>query len=511
MDRRHFLSLSAATFALTACGGGSSSKTNTQPPIAPPPADTGAISTEQWQTFKDALQGDLVLPSDTSAYRNARVVFNTRFDHILPQAIVKCNSEQDVVSALSFIREHSLAVTPRCGSHGYAGYSTTTGVIIDVTPLNSITIEPGTVTIGAGARLADVYDQLTAQGVAIPLGSCLSVGISGLTLGGGVGVVDRAYGLTCDNLISAKVVTANGDILTCSQSQHSDLFWALQGGGGGNFGVVTEFTFNTHETKDISVFEAYYPFNDFTEVISQWQLLSQAWPNEIWCQIIPDWTSGTPTLYIRAFCVNSQAAASVYWDDFINSINANVLSNTVTTDTYRNIMMGTCSETVAVCHLSSQFEQGRMPRSAFAASSDYFDQLLPETAFETLKTFIETSIENNNYGMLIINTMGGAIDNVSTTDTAFVHRNTLFSVEYYAPLNTAVSNDKIDATQKWANSFREVMAPWSTGGAYVNYIDPLITDWEYAYYGENYPKLQAVKAQYDNEQVFRLPQGVQSA
>lgn len=509
MDRRRFLSLSAISLAVTACGGGSSNSPSNNTII--PPTDTGNISNTQWQALENSLNGDLIRPSDSPAYGSARLVFNTRFDHILPQAIVKCQNEQDVISTLAFIRENNLAVTPRCGSHGYAGYSTSTGIVIDVTPINHITIAQDTTTIGAGARLVDVYDQLTAQGVAIPLGSCLSVGISGLTLGGGIGVVDRAYGLTCDNLVSAKMVTADGELITCNESQHSDLFWALRGGGGGNFGVVTEFTFNTHETHDISVFEAYYNFDDFIEVMSQWQLLSQAWPNEMWCQIIPDWTRGSPTLYIRAFCVNTQTEASIYWDDFIASINVSPSVNRVTTDTYRNIMMGTCSETVAACHLSTQFENGQMPRSAFAASSDYFSQLLPETALATLKTFIENSLQDRNYGMLIINTMGGVIDNIAATDTAFIHRNTLFSVEYYAPLNTSATNEKIDQTQVWQNSFRGLMAPWSTGGAYVNYIDPLITDWQNAYYGDNYTKLQAVKSQYDNNQIFNLPQGVAPA
>ena len=492
MDRRRFLSLSAISLAVTACGGGGSSSSpikNTPAPIVPPVASN--ISDDQWQALKSSLNGELILADNSTTYHDARLGFNTRFDHILPEAIVKCESEQDVISTLSFVRDNSLAVTPRCGSHSYAGYSNTTGIVIDVTPLSNITVEQGTATIGAGARLVDVYDQLTAQGVAIPIGSCLSVGIAGLTLGGGIGVVDRAYGLTCDNLLSAKMVTADGELITCSESQHSDLFWALRGGGGGNFGVVTEFTFKTHTTRDISVFEAYYNFDDFVEVMSQWQLLSQAWPNDMWCQIIPDWTRGSPTIYIRAFCLNSQEEATVYWDDFIASINATPTSNRVTTDTYRNVMMGTCSETVAACHLSNQFESGRMSRSAFGASSDYFDQLLPEVALTTLKSFIENSVQDNNYGMLIINTMGGVIDNFSSTDTAFVHRNALFSVEYYAPLNNSVSNSRIDETQAWQNSFRGVMSPWTTGGAYVNYIDPLIVDWQYAYYGDNYTKLQA--------------------
>jgi len=508
MDRRQFLNLSAVSLLVTACADDSKSKssplTNSTPPV------TSNISNSQWQSLANNLSGDLILPND-SAYQNARLVFNTRFDHVYPQAIVRCASEQDIIDTINFIKEHDLTVTPRCGGHGYAGYSTTEGLVIDVTPLDSIIVKNSTVTIGAGARLVDVYDQLTNLGVCIPIGSCLSVGVSGLTLGGGVGVVDRAYGLTCDNLLSADVVTASGEMLTCSENEHQDLFWAIKGGGGGNFGVVSSFTFKTHPTTNISVFEATYHFDNFVEVMMLWQTLSQNWPNDMWCQVIPDWTSGTPSIYIRAFCLNSVNEAKFYWDDFHTSISVEPTQNKHTTDSYRNIMMGNCSDTVAACHLSTQFENGRMQRSAFAASSDFFNQLLPEQAYETLKIFIENSVNNNDFGMIIINTMGGAIDDFSPTDTAFWHRNTLFSAEYYAPLRNSVTNVEIDQTQAWQNSFREVMAPWSTGGAYVNYIDPLIENWQHAYYGDNYLQLQQVKLTYDPDRVFNMPQGVEPA
>jgi FAD/FMN-containing dehydrogenase len=509
MDRRRFLSLSAASLAITACGGGS---TETSPPLPtiPTPPVSSNIADSDWQQLADKLTGDLIRPTNGKDYENSRLVFNTRFDHIYPQAIVLCQNDSDVISALAFVKEHNMQVTPRCGGHGYAGYSTTEGLVIDVTPINTITLDNDKVTIGAGARLVDVYDQLTTQGVCIPLGSCLSVGISGLTLGGGIGVVDRAYGLTCDNLLSAEIITAQGDKLQCNHTDNSDLFWALRGGGGGNFGVVTSFTFKTHATRDISVFEAYYSFDDFDEVMAQWQTLTQYWPNEMWGQITPNWiNSNSPSLYIRAFCLNTQAEATPYWEDFINSINAVAQSNKVSTDSYRNIMLGTCSETIAACHISSQFPEGKMSRSAFASSSDYFDEIVPPIGIATLKSFIKDSISNKNRGMIIINTMAGAINSIEPSDTAFVHRKAIFSTEYYTYLPINSSDESIDKAQAWENSFREIMKPWSSGGAYVNYIDPLIEDWQYAYYGDNYARLRDIKLKYDPNKLFNMPQGIE--
>jgi len=512
MDRRRFLGLSAFSIAFSGCGGGSSNN-NSVSTLVPEPIIpvTSSIAESEWLQLSENLTGKLTLPKEGNVYEKARLVFNTRFDHIYPEAIVHCADEADIITALTFVQSNNLHVTSRCGGHGYTGNSTTTGVVLDLTSLNTITIAEDTVTVGGGARLVDIYDQLTAQGVAIPIGSCLSVGISGLTLGGGIGVVDRAYGLTCDNLLSVDVITADGTKVTCSATQEPELFWALRGGGGGNFGIVSNFTFKTHATKDITVFEAYYSFNDFETVMAQWQTLSQTWPNEMWAQVIPNWINGATRVYIRAFCLNTVTEATQHWQLFIDSISATPNSNSVSTNTYRNVMLGTCENSIAACHLSSQFPEGTMPRSAFAASSDFFHQTIPPIGIQTLKTFIEESKADGNLGMIILNTMGGAIDELSQSDTAFIHRNALFSAEYYTYLSTNASNETIDETQKWQNSFRGVMAPWSSGGAYVNYLDAYIEDWQQAYYGDNYTKLAEVKRQYDPSGIFTMPQGIEPA
>nr|WP_207231567.1 MULTISPECIES: FAD-dependent oxidoreductase [unclassified Duganella] len=155
------------------------------------------------------------------------------FDSIKPAAIVKCSSVEDIRNSLAFVRNNKLAVTPRCGGHSWAGTSTTTGVVLNVTNMNAIQVNAdGSAKIGAGARLAEVYDTLIGHGVCIPSGTCLTVGIAGITLGGGIGILDRQYGLTCDNLLAAEVLTADGRLLSCDASHEPDLFWALRSGGG---------------------------------------------------------------------------------------------------------------------------------------------------------------------------------------------------------------------------------------------------------------------------------------
>lgn len=465
MNRRQFMGFSAASFFLTACGGSESSSQSTPPlqtkPPAVPPVES-MLSTEQWQALENNLTGRLILPTNTEHYSNARLVFNVRYDHIYPQAIVHCATEQDVMTALAFVKEHNMHVTSRSGSHGYTGNSTSEGLVIDVTPLNTITLNDGTARIGAGARLTDIYDQLTAQGVAVPLGSCLSVGIAGL----------------------------------------------VQGGGGGNFGVATAFTFKTHPTSDITVFEANFAFDDFEEVMANWQTLAQTWPDEMWGQCLPDWTSTIARVNVRAFCLNTQEVASVYWQGFLNRTNAIPTSSHVNTNSYRDVMLGNCSTSITSCHIATQFSGGRMPRGAFAASSDFFEKPIPPAGTAALKAFIEQSISSGNRGMIILNLMGGQIANIEATDSAFNHRNAQISAEYYTALSPSASNDRIDSTQQWQNSFRQLMSPWSTGGAYVNYLDPLISNWQHAYYGDNYLKLQQVKQHYDPQWLCKLPQGI---
>src|SRR5690606_9756418 len=154
-----------------------------------------------------------------------------------------CKTPQDVRECIDFARLSKTPIHMRSGGHSYAGWSTGPGLVIDVSRMNQVRVDAGSTiaTIGAGAKLIDVYDGLAAQGRTLPGGSCPTVGIAGLTLGGGISMLGRAYGMTCDNLLEAEIVTANGKILTCDAKRHPDLFWACRGGGGGNFGIATSF------------------------------------------------------------------------------------------------------------------------------------------------------------------------------------------------------------------------------------------------------------------------------
>jgi FAD/FMN-containing dehydrogenase len=540
MDRRRFLGVTGAgvVTALTGCGGGgggSTPSTASAPAstsvaaaasgdTATPPATTGGTTqpnntvsppTEaDWRALAAGMQGTLVMP-DSAGYEQARVPFNSRFDAVRAQAVARCANPDDVSEVLAFVKRFGLPVAPRGGGHSYGGYSTGTGVVIDVGPMNAISAGSGSATVGAGARLVDVYDQLTAQGVCIPSGTCPSVGIAGITQGGGIGIVDRSFGLTCDRLLSAQIVTADGRQLTVDANREPDLFWALRGGGGGNFGVVTSFTFQTHQTGDMTEFLASYRFVDAARVLTAWQNWSQTLPDRIWATlafVFDDQPGNDITFYVAGVCVGGLSNLEPYWSNFLNSVGLQPENSMVQTRTYRAQALGDCGGlSVSQCHLPGQTADAAMKREAMAGSSDYFNALIPADGIQAMLQAIRNRHAAGKSGCVLFHLLGGAGGRVASSATAYVHRSALFNVQYYAyyPLGTAAG--MLDDAAGWANGMRGVMQAWSTGGAYQNYIDPLITNWKPAYYGANYARLASVKGRYDPTAVFRFAQGITAA
>src|SRR3954453_18078006 len=168
-----------------------------------------------------------------------------RFAHITPAVTRRCASADEVADAIAEARDRGLEIAVRSGGHCFAGRSSTTGLLIDVEPIDDVELDGHVATIGAGARLGTIYDALAAHGRAIAGGCGPEVGIAGLALGGGLGILGRRYGLTCDQIVAAEVVLADGRVVRCSDTEHPDLFWALRGSGGGQFGVVTRLTLRT--------------------------------------------------------------------------------------------------------------------------------------------------------------------------------------------------------------------------------------------------------------------------
>jgi FAD/FMN-containing dehydrogenase len=234
----------------------------------------------EWRALGDRLTGEVLRPN-TPAYEAARPPQIKRFRAISPQGIVRCATAADVAEAIAFARRHDVATATRSGGHCFAGHSSTDGLLIDVSLMNRMSLEGDTLTVGAGTRLGDLYRTLAGHGRAIPGGCGPTVGVSGLTLGGGFGILGRAHGLLCDSLTGASVVLADGRALECDADREADLFWALRGGGPDPPGVVTTLRFTTVPAPRCTMVDVAWNFEHAAAVLGAWQQWSPDAPEAL--------------------------------------------------------------------------------------------------------------------------------------------------------------------------------------------------------------------------------------
>src|SRR5918992_1830028 len=207
------------------------------------------LSKRAARALRSAVRGPVLLPR-TPGYDARRLVYNTRFDGLRPDAVVLPLDTRDVQAVVRWADRFDIRLVPRSGGHSYGGYSTAEkGVVVDLRRLRGVRVADGRATVGPATQLIDVYARLARRGLLVPAGSCPSVGIGGLALGGGHGLSGRRFGLTSDNLVAATIVTADGRARRVDEDTNEDLYWACRGGGGGNFGIVTSLTFRAHRSR----------------------------------------------------------------------------------------------------------------------------------------------------------------------------------------------------------------------------------------------------------------------
>jgi FAD/FMN-containing dehydrogenase len=358
-------------------------------------------------------------------------VFNPRFDHVLPDAVARPLDTLDVRSAIRYTVAHDIAVRARSGGHSYAGYSTLShGAVLDLRKLNAITVEKtaGTATVGAGAQLIDINAELDKTGVTLPAGSCPSVGISGVTLGGGFGLEGRNFGLTCDSLIAAEIVTADGQLRTVTEQSDADLLWALKGGGGGNFGVVTEFTFEVHPVPATAAyFEVSWPWSSADEAIAAWQ----SWaPHAIDAvtSILHLNSGAAPTIEANGQYLGPSADVPGLLRALLAVPGATLHTNVELPYLSLQLLLAGCEKLgVAACHTVGAGPAGTLARETFNAKSDYVATPLPSAG----RAAMIAATEASGAGALLCDAYGGAVNRIAPTATAFVHRDPLFCIQYY--------------------------------------------------------------------------------
>ncbi|MBV9448491.1 MAG: FAD-binding oxidoreductase [Streptosporangiaceae bacterium] len=508
--RRAFLTAAAAgggAALMAACGGGTARAVAARVTSGPGASDWAALARD--------LSGPLVRPGQ-GGYAVAKRLFDPRFDSINPAGVAYCRSGHDVATCLAFVRKFGIPVAARSGGHSYAGWSSTRGLIVDVSRMAGVTVSGSTATVGAGTKLVDLYNGLAAHGRGIPGGSCPTVGVAGLTLGGGIGVVARAYGLTCDNVESLQIVTADGRIQNANSGTNSDLYWACRGGGGGNFGVVTSFTFRTHAVGDIVLFFLNWPWSQAERVISAWQSWAPHGPDQLWSNMhlaaAPG--GGTPTLEVGGTYIGSVGEAFAELEKLYAKTGP-PSSHFLESTSWLHAMMveaGCSGLSVPECHLPTQVPGGQLSRASEYAKSDFFTTPLSSHGIGTLLNGIEAmrrvSGAPGGVGGVAFDSLGGAVNRVPASATAFVHRNALFGAQYTTGWNVGAAAGGVGRQHTWLRQFWQSMRPYASGQAYQNYIDPDLTNWRQAYYGANYNRLAQIKHSHDPHNIFAFPQSL---
>ncbi|MBB4188307.1 FAD-binding oxidoreductase [Sinorhizobium terangae] len=449
----------------------------------------------------EALAGQLrgrVLTENDATYDEARTIWNGMIDR-KPALIVQCAGAADVINAVRFAAENGLLVAVRGGGHNIAGNAVCDGgLMIDLSPMKSVRVDVATkrAWVEPGATLADVDKETQAFRLALPTGINSTTGIAGLTLGGGFGWLTRKFGLTLDNLLSVDVVTANGEMVRASLTEHRDLFWALRGGGG-NFGVVTAFEFQLHEL-DTQVLAGLvvHPFADAQTVLQQYREALETAPDELTCWAVMRQAPPLPFLPEEWYGKEILVLAMCYSGDIAAGGQA----------------------TAALRAIGKPIADVVGP-SPFVGWQQAFDPLLTPGARNYWKSHDFIELSDTTIGILLdairqlpgpeceifIGHVGGAAGRVAAEETAFPQRSSHFVMNVHARWREpGMDQTCID----WARRLFEAAKPYAAGTAYINFMPADEIDRVEAAYGSNYGRLVEVKRKYDPQNLFRMNQNV---
>jgi FAD/FMN-containing dehydrogenase len=440
--------------------------------------------------------GQLIGPDD-GGYEEARKVYNAMIDR-RPALIAKCTSTADVAATIAFARAHDLLLAIRCGGHNGGGLGVVDdGVVLDLSLINGISVDPKarTVRVGGGCTLGAVDKATHEHGQATPAGIISTTGVGGLTLGGGVGHLTRTCGLTIDNMLEAEVVLADGAVVRASADQNSDLFWAIRGGGG-NFGVVTEFVFRTHPVDTVFAGPTFWPIEQAGEVLRAWDEFITNAPREVngffLFGSVPPAPPFPEELHLRKIC-------GVVWC-YVGPEEAGAKALAPMLEVGTPLMHGAHAAPFPM--LNGAFDGLYPPGEQWYWRADFINDI-PAGAIEVHEKFGPAMPTWKS--TMHMYPITGAAQDLSSADTAWSFRDAR-----YAAVMVGVDPDpaKKDELREWAVDYWEALHPYSAGGAYVNFMMDEGQERVQATYRDNYPRLAQIKAKYDPGNVFRVNQNI---
>jgi FAD/FMN-containing dehydrogenase len=448
--------------------------------------------------LRERISGGVVGPEDGD-YDEARSVYNAMIDR-RPALVARCRSVADVQAALDAGRKSGVPLAVRGGGHNGPGFGTVDGgVVIDLSPMRSVEVDPDrrTARVEGGATWHLVDEATHGHGLATPAGIISSTGVGGLTLGGGHGYLSRRYGLTIDNLLEADVVLADGTTVHASENEHPDLFWALRGGGG-NFGIVTSFTFRLHPVRNVICGPTAWPASATADVLSWFRDFMPAQDEDLY-GFFATMTVPPVDAFPEAFHLHK--ACAVVWCYLGDPADAKDALAPVRAVEPAFDGIGEAPYPA----LQSAFD-GLYPSGLQWYWRGDFFQTVPDAAVEAHAKFAEEL--PTMHSAMHLYPIDGAVNRVGADETAWAYRDAT-----YSQVIVGVDPDPANAPviKQWAVDYWEATHPYSAGGAYVNFMMDEGQERVQATYGSNYERLAEVKATYDPQNLFRVNQNIRPA
>ncbi|HEY2071826.1 MAG TPA: FAD-binding oxidoreductase [Rhizomicrobium sp.] len=451
-----------------------------------------------WKKLATMMQ--VVLPGDPD-YLALALPDNLRYAGNLPAGIARCRRTEQVAEAIKWSRENQIPLITRSGGHSYAGYSTTTGLMIDMRLMDDVSFDAasGIVTMQGGTINERVYKALEANNATLTHGRCPSVGAAAFLLGGGIGFDMREYGFASDKMTATELVKANGDVLAMSESQNPNQFWACRGGGGGNFGISTSFSVQTVQApKTVTVFNM-------------------------------TWQSGDPEIALKLMTALSKTPNTFGSRASIASVNPE------RTGPYKGIQINLLGQLKGTKdELMSYFKDVPDPtlppeieELTYWKGQDFLAEPAAPTYYQERSAFVNTAVPEKiirigyehflnqwpgvggNCDLRFFQT-GKATNDMAPDKTAFVHRSSewLMVVGLYWTMIDNFNRFRLIKAHAWQDNFYHAVLPYTDGGAYQNFPDPSLVDWRHAYYGQNLDALVRIKKDLDPTKVFNFPQAI---
>lgn len=434
-----------------------------------------------WESLSTAIGGRVLLPG-SGEFSTAKQVFNTNYNGSTPAAIVTPTSVADVQKAMAFAASNKLQVAPRSGGHSYTGASTANGALVfDLRQLPGgvdYDAASGRVTAPAATQLWDLHQVLAGAGRGIPTGICPTVGAGGHALGGGLGAQSRHAGLLSDALTSASVVLPGGQAVTASSTENPDLFWALRGGGGGNFGVTTSLTFSTFPTSDVDVVNLHYPPESFAQVLVGWQNWLRTADRNSWA--LADSTTDATGTHCRIMGTCPAGSGNAMTAAVTQAVGMQPAGNDIQTMNYLDL----------VKYLAGNLNPAPL---GYVGGSDVFT-VVDARAAQGIAAAMNAFPRDGGRMLVIMHALDGALATVAPGATAFPWRRQSALVQWYVENNGSPST-----AVNWLKTAHQAVQPYSVGG-YVNYLEA--GQPPARYFGSNLSKLSAVRQKYDPNRVM---------